>query len=132
MGSRWMAKSSGESDVEFDQRYVDYFDRADIDGWEIRKAFTDLCGMDLVPEPTIVAAVLRACRRVNDYSLTTRVLEFTKIQCGNAEKEIWPYMVQELRPTLDELGISLPEELGYDKPELYLQNPTTCTPKHGR
>jgi hypothetical protein len=28
--------------------------------------------MDLVPEPTIVAAALRACRRVNDYSLTTR------------------------------------------------------------
>jgi cytochrome c oxidase subunit 5a len=32
----------------------------------------DLAGMDLVPEPTIVAAALRACRRVNDYSLTTR------------------------------------------------------------
>ena len=30
---------------------------------------------------------------------------------------------QELRPTLDELGISLPEEMGYDKPELLLQNP---------
>ena len=30
---------------------------------------------------------------------------------------------QELKPTLDELGISLPEELGYDKPELMLQNP---------
>ena len=28
--------------------------------------------MDLVPEPTIVAAALRACRRVNDYALTTR------------------------------------------------------------
>ena len=32
----------------------------------------DLCAMDLVPEPPIVAAALRACRRVNDYSLTTR------------------------------------------------------------
>lgn len=32
----------------------------------------DLAGMDLVPEPTIVAAALRACRRINDYSLTTR------------------------------------------------------------
>ena len=46
--------------------------RADIDGWEIRKAMGDLAGMDLVPEPTIVAAALRACRRINDYSLTTR------------------------------------------------------------
>lgn len=30
-------------------------------------------------------------------------------------KEIYPYVIQELRPTLDELGISTPEELGIDK-----------------
>jgi cytochrome c oxidase subunit 5a len=27
------------------------------------------------------------------------------------------------RPTLDELGILTPEEMGYDKPELALPNP---------
>ena len=27
------------------------FDRADIDGWEVRKGMADLCAMDLVPEP---------------------------------------------------------------------------------
>ena len=32
-------------------------------------------------------------------------------------------ILQELRPTLDELGISTPEELGYDKPELGLPSP---------
>ncbi len=36
----------------------------------------DLNGMDLCPEPAIVAAALRACRRVNDYSLTTRYVQF--------------------------------------------------------
>uniref|UniRef100_A0A8C8W756 Cytochrome c oxidase subunit 5A, mitochondrial n=1 Tax=Peromyscus maniculatus bairdii TaxID=230844 RepID=A0A8C8W756_PERMB len=30
-------------------------------------------------------------------------------------KEIYPYVIQELRPTLNELGISTPEELGLDK-----------------
>ena len=25
--------------------------RADIDGWEVRKGMADLCAMDLVPEP---------------------------------------------------------------------------------
>lgn len=30
-------------------------------------------------------------------------------------KDIYPYVIQELRPTLDELGISTPEELGMDK-----------------
>jgi cytochrome c oxidase subunit 5a len=79
----------------------------------------------MVPEPTIVAAALRACRRVNDYSLTTRILESVKVKCGNKEKEIWPYMLQKLKPTLDELGkgILTPEEMGYDKPELALPSP---------
>lgn len=30
-------------------------------------------------------------------------------------KEIYPYVIQELNPTLQELGISTPEELGIDK-----------------
>jgi len=104
-------------------RYIAYFDRADIDGWEIRKGMGDLCAMDLVPEPHIIASALRACRRVNDFSLTTRILETVKVKCGNKESEIWPYIVQELRPTLDELGVLLPEEMGYDKPELALPSP---------
>ena len=62
------------SEEEFDRKYVDYFNRPDIDGWEIRKGMADLVAMDLVPEPEIVAAALRACRRVNDFSLTTRSL----------------------------------------------------------
>merc|ERR1719370_1511367 len=120
---RLMSGSSLESDSEFDARYIAYFDRADIDGWEIRKGMGDLCAMDLVPEPPIIASALRACRRVNDFSLTTRILETVKVKCGNKESEIWPYIVQELRPTLDELGVLLPEEMGYDKPELALPSP---------
>ena len=41
-----------------------------------------------------MAAALRACRRVNDFSLTTRILEVVRIKCGNREAEIWPYMMQ--------------------------------------
>jgi cytochrome c oxidase subunit 5a len=39
---------STETDEEFDARYESYFNRADIDGWEVRKAMNDLLGMDLV------------------------------------------------------------------------------------
>merc|ERR1712039_264864 len=120
---RNMSAAGAESDAEFDARYIAYFDRKDIDGWEIRKGMADLVAMDLVPEPTILAAALRACRRVNDYSLTTRILEITKVKCGDKEAEFWPYIMQELKPTLDELGIATPEQLGYDKPELALPNP---------
>jgi cytochrome c oxidase subunit 5a len=55
---------------------------------------SDLSAMDLIPEPTIVAAALRACRRVNDFSLTIRILETVKFKCGGKVKEIWPYMMQ--------------------------------------
>merc|ERR1712077_85843 len=114
--------SEEKTEDEFDARYVAYFNRKDIDGWEIRKAYQELVDEDLVPDPTIVAAALRACRRVNDYSLTTRILEITE-QKSQINKEIWPYMIQELKPTLDELGILTPEEMGYNKPELWMPNP---------
>lgn len=35
---------------------------------------------------------------------------------------IYPWLIQEIRPTLDKLKISTPEELGYDKPELGVKN----------
>lgn len=112
-----------ESEEEFDQRYVNFFNRADIDGWEIRKALNDLQGMDLVPEPRIIIAALKACRRVNDFSLCVRLLEAIKMKSDGASKDIYPYILQEIRPTLDELGINTPEELGFGEPELALQNP---------
>lgn len=54
----------------------------------------DLCGMDLVPEPKIVIAALKACRRVNDYALAVRFLEAVKEKCGSKQKEIYPYILQ--------------------------------------
>ena len=52
----------------------------------------DLSGMDLVPEPKIVSAALRACRRVNDYSLAVRFLESIKFKCGG-KIEIYNYVI---------------------------------------
>jgi cytochrome c oxidase subunit 5a len=82
----------------------------------------DLSGMDIVPEPKIIIAALHACRRLNDFALATRFIETVKDKCGNRVNEIYPYILQEIRPTLDELGLNTPEELGYDKPELALKS----------
>lgn len=117
-----MSKHSTESDSEFDSRYEAFFNKPSIDGWEIRKGMNDLHGMDLVPEPKIVSAALKACRRVNDFALAVRFLEAIKDKCGGHANTIYPYIIQEIRPTLTELGISTPEEMGYDKPELYLES----------
>lgn len=81
-----------------------------------------LSGIDLVPDPSVICAALRACRRLNDFALCIRFLENVKDKCGTKVNEIYPYIIQEIRPTLDELGINTPEELGYDKPELALQS----------
>ncbi|OAD56959.1 Cytochrome c oxidase subunit 5A, mitochondrial [Eufriesea mexicana] len=111
-----------ESEEQFNERYVNYLNRPSLDHWEIRQTMNKLAGMDLVPDPTIICAALRACRRLNDFALTIRILETVKDKCGSRLNEIYPYILQEIRPTLDELGINTPEELGYDKPELALQS----------
>lgn len=113
---------STETDAEFDARYEAYFNRPDIDGWECRKAMNDILGADLVPDPKIINAALKACRRINDYALAIRWLEGVKDKCGDKVSEIYPYLLQEIRPTLKELGIETPEELGYDQPELALKS----------
>ena len=55
--------------------------------------------MDAVPEPKIVEAALRACRRLNDYALTIRFLESIKIKCQASvtdEKAIYAYIINEV------------------------------------
>lgn len=117
-----MSSHSTETDDQFDARFENFFNRKDIDGWEIRQGINDLWGHDLVPEPKILIAALKACRRVNDYALAVRIVEATKDKCGNKVNEIYPYIIQEISPTLKELGVNTPEELGYDKPELALED----------
>ena len=38
-----------------------------------------LQGYDLVPEPKIIIAAMKACRRVNDYAMAVRYLEAIKV-----------------------------------------------------
>jgi len=40
-GTRFMSHEVQETDEEFDARYVAFFSRPDIDGWEIRKVIVD-------------------------------------------------------------------------------------------
>ncbi|ENN80339.1 cytochrome c oxidase subunit 5A, mitochondrial [Dendroctonus ponderosae] len=120
--TRFMSKENTETDAQFDQRYENFFNNPQIDGWDVRRGVTDLLGHDLVPEPKILIAALNACRRNNDLALAVRILEALKNKCGSKVNEIYPWYIQEMRPTLTELGIPTPEELGYDKPELALEN----------
>ena len=55
--------------------------------------------------------MIRAARRLNDVAMAIRILEAVKEKAaGNSE--IYSYIIGEIRPTLDELGLDTPEELG--------------------
>ncbi|CAF5026449.1 unnamed protein product, partial [Rotaria sp. Silwood1] len=90
--------------------------------WDIRQGINHMNRLDLIPEPEIISACLQACRRVNDHSLAVRYLEAIRYKSNAVSNQVWPWILQEIRPTLNQLGISTPEELGYDKPELALKS----------
>uniref|UniRef100_A0A4X2KSE9 Cytochrome c oxidase subunit 5A, mitochondrial n=1 Tax=Vombatus ursinus TaxID=29139 RepID=A0A4X2KSE9_VOMUR len=68
-----------------------------------------LVGYDLVPELKIIDATLRACRQLDDFAGIVYVLMVIKDKAGPL-KEIYPYIIQDLRSTLEEVGISTPKE----------------------
>lgn len=100
-----------ETDKEFDDRWEAYFSREDIDTWELRKGLNDLYGHDLVPEPRIIKAMLKAARRLDDLPMAVRILEAVK-QKAAGDAKVYSYIMGEIRSTLDELGLKTPEELG--------------------
>merc|ERR1712071_329490 len=84
VANRWSSSKPKESDEAFDARWEAYFNRSDIDGWELRKGMNELYGHDLVPEPKIVIAALKACRRIDEYAMTVRVFEMVRDKaCGD-------------------------------------------------
>lgn len=82
--------------------------------WELKQGLNVLYGHDVVPQPRIVAAMLRASRRLNDIAMSIRILEAVN-EKGAHNSEVYNYIIENVRPVLDELGISTPEELGLDK-----------------
>ena len=96
---------------DFDKRWEDYFNNEKLDDWELRQGINKLNGLDLVPEPKIVVAMIKAARRLNDIAMAIRILETVKEKAAG-NQEIYSYILQEIKPTLDELGLNTPEELG--------------------
>ncbi|KAF5303656.1 hypothetical protein FQA39_LY09903 [Lamprigera yunnana] len=116
---------------ELTKRYECFFCRKDIDGWDVRQAMNDITGMEMIPDPRIINSALYACRRVNEYSVAIRFLEIIRHKCviSGTMDTVYPYILQEIGSTINELGIETPEGLGYDKPELYLIDAEDCYPE---
>ncbi len=49
--------------------------------------------------------------RLNEVAVAIRILEAVKAKAGGDPK-LYGYIIESVRPTLDELGLQTPEELG--------------------
>jgi cytochrome c oxidase subunit 5a len=101
--------------LSHDQRvtaWVDYFDHPECDMFYFRRGNDRVIGDDWIPPPEVWQSMLYSCRRNNCLPSAIRVVEQIKNRCkDNREAFFWIH--QELAPTLKDLGIKTPEELGF-------------------
>ncbi|KAG7125565.1 Cytochrome c oxidase subunit 6 like protein [Verticillium longisporum] len=71
-----------ETFEEFSARFEKEFDAVN-DVFELQRNLNNAFAYDLVPSPTVVAAALKAARRVNDFATAVRVFEGVKAKVEN-------------------------------------------------
>lgn len=99
------------SDEEKNAAWIAFFENPDTDYIDYRCGMMDVFQEDDMAEPAVLQAALYACRRLNNLPLAMRTLEMIKIKCGH-RADVYDYLMQELRPTLDDLGLHTVEEYG--------------------
>ena len=111
-----------ETDESFDAKWIEFFNSPQLDEFELKQGVNDLYALyDAVPEPAVVAAALKAARRLNNFALAIRIIEAVKKK-GGGDMNIYNYIIENIRPTLDELGINTLEELGFDKVSMLVKH----------
>ncbi|KAF9362646.1 Cytochrome c oxidase subunit 6 [Mortierella sp. NVP85] len=98
-----------ESYEHFTERFVKFFDNVD-DVFELQRGLNNAFGYDIVPAPSVIAAALKASRRVNDYATAVRIFEGVKFKTGS--DSLYKQYLEELAPLKAELGIDTKEDLG--------------------
>ncbi|KAI9149254.1 cytochrome c oxidase polypeptide vi [Paramyrothecium foliicola] len=97
-----------ESFEEFSARFEKEFDGVQ-DVFELQRNLNNAFAYDLVPSPAVVAAALKAARRVNDFATAVRIFEGIKAKVEN--KGQYEQYLEELKPLREELGVPLKEDL---------------------
>ncbi|KAK2745978.1 Cytochrome c oxidase subunit 6 [Onygenales sp. PD_40] len=97
-----------ETFEEFSARYEKEFDSVQ-DVFELQRNLNNAFAYDLVPSVSVMAAALKAARRVNDFPTAVRVFEGIRAKVEN--KGQYELYLQELKGLREELGVSLQEEL---------------------
>ncbi len=66
---------------------------------------------DIVPPAEVLISAIKCARRLNSYPLASRALEALKEKL-EGDKVSYQAYLDELKPTLQELGVATPEDLG--------------------
>jgi len=98
-----------ESYEHFTERFIKFFDNVD-DVFELQRGLNNAFGYDMVPAPSVIAAALKASRRVNDYATAVRIFEGVKFKTGS--DSLYKQYMEELAPLKAELGLDTKEDLG--------------------
>jgi cytochrome c oxidase subunit 5a len=110
--STTVARRSGEHAEETFEEFTARFEK-EFDGvqdvFELQRNLNNAFAYDLVPSPSVVAAALKAARRVNDFATAVRIFEGLKAKVEN--KGQYEQYLTELKPLREELGIALKEDL---------------------
>ncbi|CBY10034.1 unnamed protein product [Oikopleura dioica] len=90
--------------------WVEYFDHPDCDYYNYRLGAQHLFSDDLLFDPVVYQAMLYSCRRFNNFPAAMRTLELIRLKCGDRE-DVYDWVMQELAPTLEDLGIPTVEDM---------------------
>merc|ERR1711997_1159505 len=94
------------------QAWVDYFDHPECDLFYFRRGALPAVNDDWIPPPEVVQAMLYNCRRRDCLPSAIRVLEQVRLRCSD-NLNAYNWIMQELEPTIQDLGIKTPEELDF-------------------
>ncbi|GAO17157.1 uncharacterized protein UV8b_02739 [Ustilaginoidea virens] len=97
-----------ETFEEFTARFEKEFESVQ-DVFELQRNLNNAFAYDLVPSTSVIAAALRAARRVNDFATAVRIFEGIKAKVEN--KGQYDQYLNELKSLREELGVPLKEDL---------------------
>ena len=100
-----------ESYEEYNERYLHFFNKEADDVFELSRGLNNAFNTDIVPSAEVLIAALKCARRLNAFPVATRVVEALREKLDGDQKSYEAYL-QDLKPTLTELGVPSPEELG--------------------
>jgi len=111
-----------ESSDEFETEAIYLLKNYKLNSWELRSLLFKLHKFDKVPEPLTLELIFRQCHMQNDLPLAIRYVETIFVQCKTKYNHLYQYLMEQTTDVRRELGIPTLEELGYNKPELYVND----------